>query len=278
MKIQRVIRFKKIQDTEDVKADLKKGSANTSPSDLEEYTQPENDISDEELQSQGVKESGPSAFNQLKRAMEMVLSGRHSNNMIGVFGINADTVIEEMEKDSICYNINILGKIEPSPTDDIYNHIAAILLDYLGEETRGRRDLDFETKEVYSIIESIYDLSYDYDFAIPLEALHRNAMRAKRDNYILTAINRINRIANYSSFSRDRENKFLLIVELRKADYKTFSMLSKLQSSELIIIVYSLFELEYVVDSETMRKMGGKYNIIGKFFPVGNYIVANEIR
>ena len=92
MKIQRVIRFKKLQNTEDVKAEVKEVSTGIRFSASEEDVQPENGISHADFQSQEMEESGPTAFDQLKRDMETVLAGRGSN-MIGVFGMNADNVI-----------------------------------------------------------------------------------------------------------------------------------------------------------------------------------------
>lgn len=276
MKIKRVIRFQTPQNTEDVKAEVKEVSAGINPRALEEDVQPEIGTSDVEFHSQEVEESGPSAFDQLKLQMEMVLAGRGSN-MIGVFGMQADNVIGQMMQDPICHNVNFLGKIEPPPASDIYNYIAAALLEYLNQKTVGRRDLDFEKREALRTIETIYASNKPACIDVPLEVLHRTSMKAKRDSYILTALNQINRIDNYASFSRDRDDKFLLIVELelQRFDYTTLKKLSNLQSSELIIIVYSLFKLEYMVDNETEKNMGGIYNIIGKFFPAGNYIVAN---
>ena len=275
MKIKRVIRFQIPQTTEDIKAEVKEVSAGINPRTLEEDVQPEIGTSDVEFHSQEVEESGPSAFDQLKRAMEMVLAGRGSNNMIGVFGMNADNVIGQLKRDPIFHNVNFLGKIEPPPASDIYDYIAAILLDYLNRTTVGRHDLDYEKREALRTIETIYASNKPACIDVPLEVLHRTSLKAKRDSYILTALNQISRINNYRSSSIDREDKFLLIVELEGVDYVTLKKLLNLQSSELIIIVYSLLNLEYVVDSETTRAMGGESNIIGKFFPAGNYIMAN---
>ena len=274
MKIKRVIRFQTPQTTEDIKAEVKEVSTGVRFSASEEDVQLENGISNVDFQSQEMEESGPSAFDQLKREMEMVLAGRGSN-MIGIFGMNADNVLKQMMQDPISHNVNFLGKIEPPPASDIYNYIAAILLDYLNSKTGGRRDLDFERREAFRTIESIYDSHETYGIETPLDVLHRTSMKAKRDSYILTALNQINRMDNYTSISRDRENKFLLIVELQRADYTTLKKLSNLQSLELMIIVYSIFPLEYMLDSETMNSMRGVNNIISKFFPAGNYIVAN---
>ena len=274
MKIQRVIRFKKLQNTEDVKAEVKEVSTGIRFSASEEDVQPENGISHADFQSQEMEESGPSAFDQLKRDMETVLAGRGSN-MIGVFGMNADNVIGQLKRDPIFHNVNFLGKIEPPPASDIYDYIAAILLDYLNRTTVGRHDLDYERREALRTIETIYASNKPACIDVPLEVLHRTSLKAKRDSYILTALNQISRINNYRSSSIDREDKFLLIVELEGVDYVMLKKLLNLQSSELIIIVYSLLNLEYVVDSETTRAMGGESNIIGKFFPAGNYIMAN---
>ena len=274
MKIERVIRFQKPQNTEDVNEAVRKVKSTGIGFRTLEDVQSRGGIPDGEFHSQVVmKKSGPSAFDQLKRRMEIVLAGRASN-MIGVFGINADNVIGQMMKDPIFQNVNFLGKIEQSPGSDIYNYIAAILLDYLNRTTDGRHDLDYERREALRTIETIYASNKPACIDVPLEVLHRTSMKAKRDSYILTALNQINRIDNYVSYSREREYKFLLIVELQKVDYVTLKRLSNLQSSELIIITYSLFKLEYALDSETMGSIGGN-NIIGKFFPAGNFIMAD---
>lgn len=272
MKIERVIRFQKPQNIEDVNEAVRKVESTGIGFRTLEDVQSRGGIPDGEFHSQVVMEkSGPSAFDQLKRRMEIVLAGRASN-MIGVFGINADNVIGQMMKDPIFQNVNFLGKIEQSPGSDIYNYIAAILMDYLNQKVGGRRDLEYERREAFRTIETIYDSHETHGTA--LDVLHQTAMKAKRDSYILTALNQINRIDNYVSYSREREYKFLLIVELQKVDYVTLKRLSNLQSSELIIITYSLFKLEYALDSETMGSIGGN-NIIGKFFPAGNFIMAD---
>lgn len=275
MRIKRVIRFQTPQN--DLESEVKVSadiSPDISPGILEEDVQPENEISDVGFHPQEMKESTPSAFSLLKRRLEMSFSGRDSN-MIGIFGMNADNVIRQIQQEPIYYNVNFLGRIEPPPTGDIYNYIAAMLLEYLQRKTVRRDDLDYERRKAFATIENIYDSAETDDMYGSLEMLQRTAMRNKRDKFILTALNQISRIDDYAALSRGGERKFLLIVELQWVDYKTLKMLSSLQSSELIIIIYSLFKLENIIDSETIRSMGGTCNIIRKFFPIGNYIRAD---
>ena len=276
MKINRVIRFKGRSLNKDIPKECKE--VISLKNDASEYMEQEECIVYEESEPEEIfEESGSSAFYQLKQAMEMVIAGRTSN-MIGIFGIHADNVIKEMMNDSIFSNMKFLGKIgEIHPPNDIYNYIAAIMFEYLKKGLDARYDLDFERRAICRTISKIYNSPEDdYVVGAPLESLVRTAKREKRDSYILTALNQISRLENYESISRrNSADKFLLIVELQRADYMTLRKLENLQSSDLIIIAYSLFPIEYAIDSTTMQNMRGAGNIIGKFFPTGNYIVAN---
>lgn len=97
----------------------------------------------------------------------------------------------------------------------------------------------------------------------------------ERDKNILSVINHINRVRNYSSFSSNRRNKFLMVVELESIDYSVLKKLSKLNSSELIIIVYSIFGIT-TINTQIKEQTQGALNGIDKFFPIENCIFASR--
>lgn len=209
------------------------------------------------------------AFIKLKECIERFMSGRETSNLIGVFGIEAESIIDSVCKEQEFRDIDLLGKIEYGNSDleDIYNDISAILLGYVKKEFDMRPDIQQYREEIYRELNKIYvsHNTYNEDYEIGLVALSKIALKMERDRRILSVINKINKMKNYVALSNNQRGRFLLIVEVEYLDYKILNKLSKLNSRELIIIVYSL-----VPDFEIEK------DCTHKFFSSSNYIIANQ--
>lgn len=215
---------------------------------------------------------------KLIERIEMTISGRNYSNMIGVFGIHSDDIVNEACNRFINdNNISYLGKIEYSCSSDIYNEIAAVLLNFVSEHLRRQYDVDYYVREILVEIEKLYENHHVYDdfLGSPLAALSHMTQKSERDRNILSVINHINKVRNYSSYSSSQRNKFLMVVELESIDYAVLKKLSKLNSSELIIIAYSIYGI-VTINTQIQAETQGALNGIDKFFPMENCIFASR--
>lgn len=276
MKIKRVIRFEENLVKEKIKQESptkpKKDISSNNEILVEEYHE------DLEQDDQEIQENfSYNASNELRRCVERVISGRASTNMIGVFGMNSDVVINNFCRNlrEMRENIIFVGQVEYcTALSDVYNSIAAIFLNYINNNYVRQYDMDYYMREVMLTLEKVYDnpQSY-YEYASPLESLSNINRRYERDRNLLSAINRIKQIINSSSYSRSREPKFLVTVEMEKLDYRALSSLVKLNSSDIVIIVFSMFDLD-LAKMSLSSSIGGGIDCMDKFFYPGNYVIA----
>ena len=290
MKIKRVIRFQdeiseetlkknvsKKRDTIEMnKIDVKQNCNISEENHLQEYS---NDFEEEIQETENQESFSYNASDELIRCVERVISRRRSENLIGVFGINSDVVVNNMcqKLRNIRENVIFIGKADCSSyVVDIYNEIAAMFLNYISERYRSH-DMDYYVREVMRILESVYEGPRDYydEYESPLTSLTRISKRYERDRNLLSAIDKIRQIGNYSSYSRGNEEKFLIAIEMETLDYKALNSLLKLNSSNLVIIVFSL--LEYNLARMSLSNSAGfGSDFMNKFFGTGNYILAGQ--
>lgn len=281
MKIRRVIRFQEDYEKEEIKQeDLKKPKKDISSNNdiLVKVHSQENSEDLEEDYQEIPKNLSYEAFYELVRCVENVVSGRSSTNMIGVFGMNSDVVVNNLcnNLQEIRNNINLVGRMEYSNSfPDIYNSIAAIFLDYIKSNFNADRGMDYYIREVLMELEKVYDNPQDYyEYESPFEALSKINNRSERSRNMLSVINRIKQIKNSSSYSRNNDPKFLVIIEMESFDYKALNNLTKLNSSDLIIIVYSM--LDFDLAKKSLSNSFGGSDCMYKFFSSGNCVIARS--
>lgn len=282
MKIRRVIRFqcdfveeKKKQENPENQKILERPKKDISSNNdilVEENLQEHSEDSEEDIQ-----EIQYNASNELIRCVKRVVSGRASTNMIGVFGINSDVIVNNLCHNlrEVSENLIFAGQADcSSALSDVYNNIAAIFYKYLRNNFTRQYDIEFYLKDVMIGLEKVYDNHQEYDeYQTTLVTLKRINERNERDRNLLSVINRIKQIINSSSFSRNYDSKFLVILELKELDYKTLKYLSKLNSSDLVIVVFSLYD--YDLARTTLRNsLGRDCDCMEKFFYSGNYVTA----
>ncbi len=275
MKIRRVIRFQEDYEKEKQK-DLEKPKKDISSN---------NDISvkvhsqkNSEDYQESQADSSYNTLDELIKCVENVVAGRLSTNMIGVFGMNSDIVVNNLchSLQNIRDNINFVGGIEYSDSfSDIYNSIAAIFLDYISSNFDRDYGMDYYIREVLLELEKVYDdFQDDYKYESSFQALSKINRRSERSRNMLSAINRIKQIKNTLSYSRNNDPKFLVIIEMESFDYKTLNNLAKLNSSDLIIIVYSM--LDFNLARKSLSNSFGENECMYKFFYSGNYVIARS--
>lgn len=278
MKISRVIRFEcdsveektkqeNLENKEISKKPKKDISSNNDVS-VEKYSED----SEEDVQNIKFKSS-----NELIRCVKRVVAGRASTNMIGVFGINSDVIVNKLRHNlqEVSNNIIFVGQVDcSSPEVDVYNNIAAIFYNYVSTNLTKQYDIEYLLRDVISELGKIYDNHQEYDeYQTAFETLKRINNRYERDIKLLSVINRIKQIINSSSFLRNYDSKFLITIEAKELDYKILKYLSKLNSSDLIIVVFSLYDFDLA--KITLRNsLGNNYDYMDKFFYPGNYVIA----
>lgn len=284
MKIRRVIRFqcdsveektkKKNLENQENPEKTKKDISSNNDVLVEENLQEYSDDSEEYIQ-----EIQYSASNELIRCVKRVISGRASTNMIGVFGINSDIIVNNLccNLQEVNENLIFVGQVDcTSALSDVYNNIAAIFYNYVRNNCTRRYDIEYYVREVMQDLGKIYGDYQEYDgYQTPLVSLNKIKERNERDRNLLSVINRINQIINSSSFSRNYASKFLLAIEMKELDYKTLKYLSKLNSSDLIIVVFSLYNYD-LARTTLKNSLGMDCDCMDKFFYSGNYVVAEE--
>jgi len=266
MNIKRIIRFQ--DDFDQVKSHPKE------PKDISANVNvlKEDVISTAEDESQNLQGKENKPYTRLKECIERVLIDARTN-MIGVFGMNADKVVFGDCREYIYTQINYLGTIEYYKSSDIYNNIAALLLKFIEREFSTRADMKFYVSELYTEIQKIYDNHNDYYRYEPsLLALSKIYLKYERDRNILQILNRIKQLKNYLSFSESQQTKFIMIVELVEVDYDVLNKLSKLNCSDLIIIVCCTIGID-LADTILANEIGGGKDYIYKFFPNSNCVI-----
>ena len=145
-------------------------------------------------------DSSYNTLDELIKCVENVVAGRLSTNMIGVFGMNSDIVVNNLchSLQNIRDNINFVGGIEYSDSfSDIYNSIAAIFLDYISSNFDRDYGMDYYIREVLLELEKVYDdFQDDYKYESSFQALSKINRRSERSRNMLSAINRIKQIKN----------------------------------------------------------------------------------
>lgn len=212
----------------------------------------------------------PDPSNELKRCVWNVLrEGR--NNIIGVFGNRADNVVkalccnlQEMEE-----HIIFAGYVDYSNID-VYNSIAAVFWDNI-QENRYRKDLEYYRRDIRNTLSRVYDddqSGFDGGYS-PIEGLMNISRRNARDKELLAAVHSMRELNNFSLHSSRRAPKFLIAIDvgMKKMDYKFLHSLEKLDSSDLIIIVYTMLNL---YESTEMTQLADK------FFETGRYVIATN--
>ncbi len=201
------------------------------------------------------------AYEELKDTVKDVILDRRTSNMIGVFGINADNVVNMFcrKSDSLTEK-NYLGKICYSEAMDIYNFIASLLLEYVQKQLPQRWYYG-NNAELVEQIENVYvnpneDLSNEYS---TLRGLSKISKKYQRERNILGIISNLKRIDTGI-------NKYFLIVELEDLNYDVLNKLSKLDNSNLVIIVHALYRTDSIDE-----------DILFKFFTYKNCIKAEGI-
>lgn len=277
MKFKRIIRFEDDYEKEEIKQENSKKSKKDISSN--------NDILlKEDLQGlfEDDQESQENflynASDELERCIEKVASGRASNNMIGVFGLKSDVVTQ-----NVCLNLNLremrdniifVGQVDYSSSlSDIYNSIAAIFFNYIKSNYANQYDMQYYVREAMMALEKVVYNDSQYYYDDPLESLNNMSRKFERDKSLLSAINIVKQIINSSLFSRNRDPKFLVTIEMENFDYKVLSSLTKLNSSDLILIVFSM--LDFNLASRLLsNSIGGSDYCMDKFFGIGNYVIA----
>lgn len=285
MKVKRVIRFQceaieenkeqeNLENKEIPKSPKKDVNSNN---DVLDYKETIKQVEYNQESEEDVQEMQYNASNELIRCVKRVVAGRASTNMIGVFGINSDVVVRNLCRDLSQVNNNLIyiGQADCSMVlSDVYNNIAAMFYDYLINNFNRQYDIEYYKREVIRDLEKVYDDHQEFDgYQTPLVTLKKMNDRNERDRSLLSVINGIKRIVNSSSFSRNYEPKFLVILEVKELDYKTLKYLSKLNSSDLIIIVFSLYDYEL---ARNKLKNSVKSDCMDKFFYSGNYVTAGS--
>lgn len=271
MKINRVIRFQQDSVQETTKQEeprkTKKDASPNKDTLVEEYN---------EEQETNVQETfSYNASNELIKCVQRVASERTPTNMIGVFGVNSDIVINNLCRNlsGMRQNIIFVGKVNFA-LSDVYNSIAAIFLNYIKNNYDRQYDMNYYFREVLMTLEKVYDSPNDYYGELsPLESLSYINRIYERDKNLLSAINRIKQIINSSSYSRNRDLKFLVNIETDKFDYKTLNSLARLNSSDLIIIVSSMFNFD-LARMSLRNSFDVKLDCMDKFFYPGNCVMA----
>lgn len=271
MKINRVIRFQQDSVKETTKQEEpRKTKKDASPNKdilVEEYN--------EEKESNVQETFSYNASNELIRCVQRVASERTPTNMIGVFGVNSDIVINNLCRNlsGMRQNIIFVGKVNFA-LSDVYNSIAAIFFNYIKNNYDRQYDMNYYFREVLMTLEKVYDSPNDYYGELsPLESLSYINRIYERDKNLLSAINRIKQIINSSSYSENRDLKFLVNIETDKFDYKTLNSLARLNSSDLIIIVSSMFNFDFARMS-LRNSFDVKLDCMDKFFYPGNCVMA----
>lgn len=283
MVIRRVIRFQndyereknKQEITKKQKQDVISNEKILQQEDMEEHHE---EIRVEEQETEVFSRSY-NASNELRKQVERIVAGRAASNMIGVFGINSDIATRNLCQNlrEIRSNIIYIGQVDNfMALSDIYNCIAALFFDYLENDYDRIFEMTYYVKEAVQLLEKVYNNNQeDYGDITALKSLSNINRIQERDRNLLTAISRIKNIANYSSNIRNSETKFLITIEMDKLDYKVLNMLSKLHSSDLIIIVFTM--LDFGLARVTLRNsLGNDFELecMDKFFYPGNYVLA----
>lgn len=281
MKIRRVIRFQEIPINEKPKQEIsekQKKDVNSNEENLNKECLQENIEEIAENEQETESENSYDAYNELEHYVVQVASRRTTNNMIGVFGMNSDCIANRLcsNLDEIRENIIFVGNLEYSrQLPDVYNSIAAIFLNYINDNYSSRYDMGYYMRDVMLLLEKVYYNSQsDYydEYETPIQSLVNINKIYERDRNLLSAINRIKQIINSSSNSRNHDPKFLVTVEMEQMDYKTLSSLTKLNSSDLIIIVTCI--LDYDLAQLSLSRSVGGLQSMNKFFYPGNYVIA----
>lgn len=278
MKINRVIRFQE----DSVKEKIKQKISNQPEKDIN----PNEDILVEE-HYQGIEaddgetisyiDSNNDASGELRKCVERVVAGRKTSNMIGVFGMNSDIIVNNLCRNlqEIRGNTIFVGKVEGFMTlSDVYNGIAAIFFNYLKSNYDRQYDMSYYIREAMGKLQEVYNDNYQThnEYLDSMSALDNMVRITKRDKNLLAAINQIKQITSSLSNLRDYETKFLITVEIEKFDHKVLNMLSKLDSSDLIIIVFTMFDFNLA--KEALRNSIGNVDCMDKFFYPGNLVIA----
>lgn len=274
MSFNRVIRFQD-DSAQNPKKQVNIRTKNSNSSNNETLVvEQENQLEDEyEIENteneETVLERINSATARLKSCIEVITSGRNDNNMIGVFGMNSDVAINNvLSLEEMKDNLLFLGKIEI--TSDVYVDIGESLLAY-ARNKRGYEVSEVLHYEIVFIMEGIYASSDDEN------AMHYAGINAPlkifakpvRHKYLLNIIDAVRRRQNYRSYSNSR---IVIALEMQKFEYETLNMLAKLNSSDLVIIVFSMLNFDM---ARMSLRDSSNVDCMSKFFDSMNCVNAN---
>ena len=207
------------------------------------------------------------AYEELKDTVQNVMFDRQTSNMIGIFGENADNAVKMLYRESgILTKENELGYTLYGKGIDIYDRIAADLESYIQKQ--------FSTSwyfSIYYLIQHVYSdpkkepySEYEDEKSKMRLQVIRQCQRAMD---ILEFISKIK--------LKGKIDKYFIIVELHNVDCDVLYKLSKLNDSNLVIIVHCDQSIS-TINKYMSYNIYGDYrmDVISKFFKYTNCIEA----
>lgn len=244
MKIKRVIRFQCNQ----IKENFQENSNNS---------------------EENIQEIQYNASNELIKCVKKTMAEGKYPNMIGFFGSNANVIVNNFCHDlgELSDNLVFIGQADgSSPLSDGYREIVNIFCNYI-ENIRwnsciSREDIETCKRIVLMNFENVYNCD------------------VKRIGlYMLNIINIIKELIDSSTSSKNHDSKLLVTIEMKELNYNVLNNLFKLKSSDLIIVIFSLYNYDLVRIAFENSFGKNHYCMDMDTFFTGNYVMteANSI-
>lgn len=223
--------------------------------------------------------------NSLSRIISAIMEGRNSSNMIGVFGMYSEELVaSELRRIENAY---FLGYVDTTASNDLYNNVAACILNYLNRSNitnTGRLD-DYEARSLMMKLSEIYYDETEEDY-FGYDSFERLRMISDKHDRNKKIINVIRLLKDYMSnrnryYNYDRNNrKFIMVIQIddRSFSYDILRKLSSLKSQDLVIITTTILpiELAKVTLKNSVGNTTNGAELMERFFNIGNIIEANE--
>ena len=203
---------------------------------------------------------------RFKSMIESIKNKNSSFNMIGVFGMNSDTVISETLDDvsGVCrYN-----KIYYDGSD-IYNWILTCAYERIQELNRryvytSRGYVYYQIRDLMAELEGCQENYYD-EYTSSIQRLNAMSCNSNRPNKIVRLMENISRVEDVP---------LLINIEFESFDYKTLKKLSLLNTPHLIIVVSSMIDYHMISANIEATSMLNGRDCLEKFFSSRNLILA----
>lgn len=238
------------------------------------YSLPQ-DIVNENEESGSFGRETSSVFSDSSRIFERLESISRSPeepNLLGVFGMDSDLVINEVKSDlRNCRNCFYLGEINTNLLVDIGDAILATVFRYI-EDNLLYYISDYSIRELYSQIEHNVNPTFDDEFDTPLERIEKLSLKSKRFSNIKNIFEKLNTIMSHE-YER-RERKFVIVIEMNENSfsYSNLKKISSLKCKNLIIIIKTMLSMEFanMLICKSSNLNPRETSIIYKFFTTSN--------